>query len=85
MANKSQDFRRSHINHIGDALKAAVSAGVRDPMVHVRLPGGAELHVGSGAGGRPVAPVVPRPVAAAVIKPVKARAPAPPRGIRPSR
>jgi hypothetical protein len=83
MANQKQDFRRSHIAHIGDALRAAVSAGVRDPMVHVKLPGGAELHVGSGAGdkpfaaARPVAPVVRKPVAAAPLRP--------PRGLRPSR
>jgi hypothetical protein len=75
MSNKTQDFRRSHITHIGDALKAAVGAGVVNPQVHVKLPSGAELRVGTG--DRPAAAAVARPVAPAVVRP-RARTPVAP-------
>jgi hypothetical protein len=78
VANRSHDFRQSHINHIGSALKAAVDAGVANPQVRVRLPSGAELHVGPGdrpAAATAVKPVAAvQPVAAAVVRP-RARTP----------
>jgi hypothetical protein len=69
--NRAQEFRQHHIKR---SLKAALDAGVHDPAVCVRLPGGAELVVGAAAGlGRPVVPAGATK-AAAVVKPMgKAR------------
>jgi hypothetical protein len=47
MPNRPQVFRQHHVRR---ALKAAADAGVPDPAVRIRLPGGAELTVGSAAG-----------------------------------
>ena len=61
MPNRPQPFRQHHVRR---ALKAASDAGVPDPAVCIRLPGGAELTVGAGA-------AVGRPTAAAIVKPGK--------------
>jgi hypothetical protein len=45
MANRSQPFRQ---HHLARALRAARDAGVTNPRVEVRLPGGAQLFVGGG-------------------------------------
>ena len=44
MANKRQVFRQ---HHLARALKAAMTAGVPNPSVEVRLPTGSTLVVGS--------------------------------------
>ena len=69
--NKAQEFRQHHIKR---SLKAALDAGVTDPAVCVRLPGGAELVVGAASG-------LGKPAAAAVAKPTKARPAALPRRV----
>jgi hypothetical protein len=48
MANQPHQFK--HRDAVR-CLKAASAAGVRDPMVRIRLPNGTELVVG-GAGGK---------------------------------
>ena len=64
--NKVQPFRQHHISR---ALKGAVDAGVTNPRVEVRLPGGAQLFV---SGGEVTAPK--KHTTAAVAKPPPTRA-----------
>jgi hypothetical protein len=53
MANQPQPFKH---HHIVKAFRAAEAAGVRNPMVSIRLPGGATIAIGS----KPDEAVIPK-------------------------
>jgi len=65
MANREQPFRQHHVTR---ALKAAAAAGVANPSVRIRTPGGTEYHIG----GEVTAPK--KHTTAAVAKPPPTRA-----------
>jgi hypothetical protein len=65
MGNTPQPFRQHHVRRL---LKAASDGGLRNPSVHVRLPGGTDFHVAVDA-GKPVAAAVLKPVAPTVVRP----------------